>query len=71
MKIKIICQYNIVKRNILERKTTKTTKFEIFLANHISCKSLMKQTAYQGVSMFKIFALFAYLKTKNHMQIKK
>ena len=31
----------------------------------------MKQTAYQGVSMFKIFALFADLKTKNHMLIKK
>ena len=39
------------------QKTTKTTKFEIFLTNHISCQSLMKQTAYQGVSMFKIFAL--------------
>ena len=39
------------------QKTTKTTKFEIFLTNHISCQSLMKQNAYQGVSMFKIFAL--------------
>ena len=57
MKIKIICQYNIVKRNILKRKTTKTTKFEIFLTNHISCQSLMKRTTYQWVSTFKIFAL--------------
>ena len=56
-KIKIICQYNIVKRNILERKTAKTTKFEIFLTNHSSCQSLMKRTASQGVSMFKIFTL--------------
>ena len=54
MKIKIICQYNITKRNILGQKTTKTTKFEIFLTNHISCQSLMKRTAYLGVSMFKI-----------------
>ena len=30
MKINIICQYNITKRNILGQKTTKTTKFEIF-----------------------------------------
>ena len=59
MKIKIICQYNIIKRNNLERKTT---KFEIFLTNHILCKSLMKRTPYQGVSMFKTFTLFAYLK---------
>ena len=58
MKIKIICQYNLVKRNILEQKNTKTTtKFEPFLTNHISCQSLMKRTTYQGVSMFKIFQL--------------
>ena len=57
MKIKIIRQYNITKRIILERKTTKTTKFGIFLTNHVSCQNLMKQTAYQGISMFKIFAL--------------
>ena len=40
MKLKIICQYNIVKRDILERKTTKTTKFEIFFnKSHFVSKS--------------------------------